>query len=50
MRAIIAGLLITTGEALAHEGHGLVGPHPHGWDYVLIAAAIVAGAVALTRK
>jgi hypothetical protein len=30
------------GEALAHPGHGASTLHTHGWEYALLAAAIVA--------
>lgn len=29
-------------EALAHPGHGASTLHNHGWEYALLAAAIIA--------
>jgi hypothetical protein len=31
-----------TGAALAHPGHGASTLHTHGWEYALLAAAVVA--------
>ena len=50
MRAMIAGLFAAAGEALAHEGHGLIGPHPHGWDYALVVIAVVAAIACALRR
>jgi hypothetical protein len=43
-------LTLVASEALAHSGHGLVGSHPHGWDYALLAIAIVVAAYCGLRK
>jgi hypothetical protein len=50
MRAF--ALLLASGTALAHDGHGLAGSHPHGWSagpLALVAVMAVAGAVWLWK-
>ena len=48
----LAGLLFTSGSALAHEGHGLFGSHWHATDALgfVAVAAVVAVAVWLSGK
>ena len=50
MRTLTVGLTLIAGEALAHSGHGFEGSHPHGWDYALLAIAIVAAAFFTLRR
>ena len=50
MHRIATSLLLMSGSALAHEGHGAVQLHLHGWEYTLLAAAIVAAAIYWARK
>ena len=50
MRTLTVALMLIAGEALGHPGHGLEGPHPHGWDYALLAVAIIAAAFFALRR
>ncbi|MFN3304105.1 MAG: hypothetical protein ACK44A_10335 [Roseateles sp.] len=45
MRALT--LLLLAAPAFAHEGHGLEGPHMHGWDGLGTLALIAAAGVAI---
>jgi hypothetical protein len=42
MYQIAIAALLLAGETLAHTGHGAPAQHYHGWEYVLLAAAIAA--------
>jgi hypothetical protein len=45
----LASLLAAT-VAQAHEGHGLDGPHLHGWDLLALAAAVAAVLYLVLRR
>ena len=45
MRALLLALL--SAPALAHDGHGLAGPHLHGWDSTATLALVAAAGVVL---
>jgi hypothetical protein len=47
--SVFLGLSIFAGETVAHPGHGAPMVHSHGWEYVLLAAAIVVAAVGWFR-
>jgi hypothetical protein len=50
--SLFALMLSATSAALAHEGHGLTGPHWHATDVVgyVGAALVAAGAWWMTRR
>jgi hypothetical protein len=45
MYRIVMSVFLFAGEALAHPGHGVPAVHLHGWEYILLAAAIGVAAV-----
>ena len=49
MHRIVMSVFLLAGEVLAHPGHGAPVVHGHGWEYVLLAAAIVVAAVGWFR-
>ena len=49
MYRIVMSVFLFAGEVLAHPGHGAPVVHSHGWEYVLLAAAIVVAAVGWFR-
>jgi hypothetical protein len=44
MYQIAVAALLLAGETLAHTGHGVPAQHYHGWEYVLLAAAVAVAA------
>jgi hypothetical protein len=51
MYRIALSIFLLAGEALAHTGHGVAAHHFHGWEYVLLAAAIAAAVAGwITRR
>lgn len=42
MYRLAMSFLLLAGEATAHPGHGAAALHWHGWEYVLLVAAIIA--------
>jgi Flp pilus assembly pilin Flp len=47
---LATSLLLASGSALAHDGHGATMVHLHWWEYGLIAAAVAAVVGYLVRK
>ncbi len=52
VRTILASLALATASAgaLAHEGHGAIGTHPHATDVFGLLALALAGAWWLNRR
>jgi hypothetical protein len=51
MRTTFAlAVLCAASTAQAHGGHGLSGPHLHGWDLLALAAAIAAALFVVSRR
>lgn len=49
-KLMISTLLLASNAALAHEGHGALPLHLHGWEIALIVAALAGVAVYWARK
>jgi|EndMetStandDraft_2_1072991.scaffolds.fasta_scaffold1411106_1 hypothetical protein len=50
IKYLATGLLLASGLAWSHDGHGAALVHLHWWEYGLIAAAIAAVVGYLARK
>jgi hypothetical protein len=49
MYRIVMGVFLAAGKVLAHPGHGAPVVHSHGWEYLLLAAAIAVAAAGWFR-
>lgn len=50
IKCLATSLLLVSGSAWAHDGHGAAMVHLHWWEYGVIAAAIAAVVGYLVRK
>ncbi|MFG6489203.1 hypothetical protein ACG04R_21140 [Roseateles sp. BYS78W] len=47
MRKMLLLLPLIGASAMAHDGHGMAGPHVHGWDSAGLMALVAVAGVAV---